>query len=246
MISQYHRPDSIEQALQLLGRKTPKTVPLGGGTRISQYRGDPIEVVDIQNLRLEQFSADQDAYTLGAGVRLADMEGWHELPSVYRAALRKEGTLNLRQSATVGGTIVGASGTSLFACALLAADASLVWLPGETVVGYGDWLALKNGGLLLKEVRVPALVEVRQEFVARSPQDVAFLSVTLARWKSGRVRVILGGTMAKPLVIADGTGVEGVEEGLRSISRQIADHWAGADFRADTAVTLFRRILADG
>ena len=246
MISQYHRPETIDQALQLLARKTPKTIPLGGGTRISQYRGEPIEVVDIQNLRLEQLVADGDTFTIGAGVRLADLEGWHELPAVYRNALRKEGTINLRQSATVGGAVVGADGTSVFACALLAADASLTWLPGETAVSYGDWLSLKNGGLLINEIRVPALVDVRQESVSRSPMDVAFLSISLARWKSGRVRVVLGGTMTAPMIIADGSGTEGIEEGLRSASRQFADHWAGADFRAETAVTLLRRMLADG
>ncbi len=244
MITQYHRPDTKELALSLLSRKQPKTVVLAGGTRLSQYRGEPIEVVDIQALHLDSFSSSQDGFTIGAGARLADIESWHGLPEAYRLALRREGTINLRQTATAGGTLLSASGTSLFACAALAADALLIWEPGAASVSYGDWLAMGNSGLLLSEIRLPASVEIRVESVERSPLDVPFLSVSVARWKSGRLRVVMGSSSAKPMLIADGNGTEGVEEGLRSASRQFADHWASPDYRADSVVALFRRILS--
>lgn len=35
MILEYHRPKTIDEALALLERDNPRTVPLGGGTTLS-------------------------------------------------------------------------------------------------------------------------------------------------------------------------------------------------------------------
>ena len=56
MITIYHRPKSIEEALQLLGRTAPRTVPLGGGTLLSHPHSEAVEVVDLQALGLGRFS----------------------------------------------------------------------------------------------------------------------------------------------------------------------------------------------
>ena len=39
MITEYHRPSTLESAIELLGRKTPETVPLAGGTLLNQKIG---------------------------------------------------------------------------------------------------------------------------------------------------------------------------------------------------------------
>ena len=36
MIIEYHRPETIDEALDLLARSQPATVPLGGGTVLNQ------------------------------------------------------------------------------------------------------------------------------------------------------------------------------------------------------------------
>ncbi len=40
MIIEYHRPETLEQALALLSRKNPPTLPLGGGSYLSRHTSD--------------------------------------------------------------------------------------------------------------------------------------------------------------------------------------------------------------
>jgi CO/xanthine dehydrogenase FAD-binding subunit len=50
MITAYHRPQTLDEALTLLSR--PDARPLGGGTILSRPGPDPIQVVDLQSLGL--------------------------------------------------------------------------------------------------------------------------------------------------------------------------------------------------
>ena len=51
MITTYHRPQTLEEALTLLTQ--PNTVPLGGGTLLSQPTTDSVQAVDLQSLSLD-------------------------------------------------------------------------------------------------------------------------------------------------------------------------------------------------
>ena len=51
MITTYHRPQTLDEALTLLTQ--PNTFPLGGGTLLSQPTTDPVSVVDLQRLGLD-------------------------------------------------------------------------------------------------------------------------------------------------------------------------------------------------
>ena len=46
MITAYHRPKTLDEALTLLAQ--PNMVPLGGGTLLSHPSPDPVEAVDLQ------------------------------------------------------------------------------------------------------------------------------------------------------------------------------------------------------
>ena len=50
MITTYHRPQTLDEALTLLAQ--PNTLPLGGGTLLSHPTPDPVSVVDLQALGL--------------------------------------------------------------------------------------------------------------------------------------------------------------------------------------------------
>ena len=54
MIIDYSRPKSIKEAVDLLARKDPKSIPLAGGSVISKYKGDPVAVIDLQDLGLDK------------------------------------------------------------------------------------------------------------------------------------------------------------------------------------------------
>ncbi len=54
MITAYHRPKTLEEALTLLTQAD--TFPLGGGTLLSQGTVDSVQAVDLQLLGLDSLT----------------------------------------------------------------------------------------------------------------------------------------------------------------------------------------------
>ena len=72
-IIEYHRPDQIAQAVALLQRPAPHTVPLGGGTWLNQPGGEPVAVVDLQSLGLDRMQRQGQLLQMGAALRLQSL-----------------------------------------------------------------------------------------------------------------------------------------------------------------------------
>src|SRR5512146_3035546 len=152
MIIEYHRPEDVPAALALLAREAPRTLPLGGGTVLSQALNRDATreyaVVDLQRLGLNKIEKEGQLLYIGATVTLQqafESEAW---PAGIREALQEsllhEVSLNLRQTATVAGLLASCDGRSPFATALLALDARLVWAPGDEMEALGDYLPLRE------------------------------------------------------------------------------------------------------
>src|SRR5512143_1856189 len=110
MITAYHRPDSIEAALALISRDTPRTVPLGGGTLLSRGSPDPLEVVDLQALGLAYVRISGNDAEIGATTTLQHLLEAPECPGALKTAIRLEAPLNIRNAATVAGALATCDG----------------------------------------------------------------------------------------------------------------------------------------
>src|SRR5689334_24550843 len=106
MITAYHRPQTLDEALKLLSR--PNTQPLGGGTLLSQARPDPVEVVDLQALGLNAIYKKGGDLTVGATSTLQSLLEAKDCPEALKTAIKLEAPLNLRNAASVAGTLVAA------------------------------------------------------------------------------------------------------------------------------------------
>ena len=71
MITTYHRPQTLDEALKLLTQ--PNTFPLGGGTLLSQPTTDPIQVVDLQSLGLDSLTKKGNDLEIGATCTLQSL-----------------------------------------------------------------------------------------------------------------------------------------------------------------------------
>jgi len=131
MIIEYHRPDTIEEALELLQRKEPITVPMGGGSALNAPSDDEVAVVDLQSLGLDMVKRKGKTLMVGATVTLETLLASPALPEALSKTIRHEATTNLRQVGTIAGTLVAADGRSAFTTTLLALDPQLTWLPGD-------------------------------------------------------------------------------------------------------------------
>ncbi|NWG34576.1 MAG: FAD binding domain-containing protein [Chloroflexi bacterium] len=255
MITTYHRPQTLEEALTLLSR--PNTVPLGGGTLLSHPSPDPISVVDLQALGLNAIKKQGNNLELGATVTLQQLLESEYCPPALKTAIKLEAPLNLRNSATVAGTLAACNGRSTFACALLAFDAKLtveggrLTVDGEggtsngqrsTVYGLGDFLPLRPRGLIT-QITIPLNAQSAFEYVARTPSDKPIVCAALTQWNSGRARLAVGGWGKSPTLAMDGTEAEGLEPAARNACHEATDEGGSAEYRMDVAATLAKRCL---
>jgi CO/xanthine dehydrogenase FAD-binding subunit len=99
-------------------------------------------------------------------------------------------------------------------------------------------------GRLITQVTIPLNASLAYEYVARTPADRPIVCVAVARWPSGRTRVVLGGYGQLPLLAMDGPEATGAETAVEDAFSQASDAWASSAYRQATALTLIRRILA--
>ncbi|MEW5871169.1 MAG: FAD binding domain-containing protein [Chloroflexota bacterium] len=249
MIIEYHRPATLEEALSLLARPEPLTLPLAGGTVLNQPGSASVAAVDLQALGLDQIQARGNSLELGATLTLQGLveaaQVQQSLPALVRAS-QHEASYNLRQVASLAGTLVAAGGRSPFATAMLALDAVLNIQPGDEQAGLGDWLPLREPrqpGRLITSLVIPLHARLAYEYVARTPADRPIVCAALAVWPSGRVRLALGGYGRTPRLAFDGTEAQGVEIAASSAYSQAGDEWASAAYRQEVAGVLAKRCL---
>ncbi len=243
MITEYHRPQTLEEALQLLAH--PSTLPLGGGTKINSpaFKGQDFAVIDLQALDLKGIFVSGYTLEIGATVTLQQLLENENTPEALKQAIRQEASLNIRNAATIAGVLVSADGRSPFATAMLALDAKVTVISEQSsVISLAEYWALRPQGLITL-VSIPLNAKFAYEQVARAPKDVPIVCATLAQWNSGRTRLALGGYGASPLLAMDGTEADGLESAAQNAFHEANDQWASAEYRMDVAATLAKRCL---
>ena len=262
MITAYHRPQTLDEALTLLSQ--PNRTPLGGGTLLSHSQTDSVEAVDLQSLGLDTIKKQGNNLEIGATVTLQQLLVSEHCPDVWKSALKLEAPLNIRNAATVAGTLVACDGRSTFATVMFALDAKLevksidkfelVEMEMESrppkqevaIVGLGEFLPLRLDqirGKLITSISAPLNVKFAFDYVSRTPADKPIVCAALAQWNSGRTRLVLGGYGKSPLLAMDGTEAEGIEAAAGNAFHEATDEWASAEYRMDVAATLAKRCL---
>ena len=246
MITTYHRPTTLEEALTLLAK--PDTRPLGGGAVLNLPSADSFAVVDLQALGLDKIHKVGGKLEIGATTTLSLLLESPHISSALAATLRLEAPLNLRNMGTVAGALVSCDGRSPFAVVMLALDAKLtVGGDQSSVVGLGDLLLLRTESLrgkLITKIEIPLNAKLAFETVARTPADKPIVCAALAQWPSGRTRLALGGWGRSPLLAMDGNGSDDMEAAAKNAFHEAGDEWASAEYRREIAAVLAKRCLA--
>jgi probable selenate reductase FAD-binding subunit len=248
MIVEYHRPDTLQQAVELLRRPDQPAYPLAGGTWLNRASAQAYAVVDLQNLGLNYITRRANRLEIGATTTLQALIDQPNdcLPAALVEAACLETTHNLRQVASLAGTLVTAGGRSPLVTALLALDAMLTFNPGEKSLGLGDWLPLRPSrelSELITHLTIPCNARLAYAAVARTPADQPIVCAALARWSSGRTRLALGGFGSAPSLAFDGPEPGGIAIAARNAYALAGDAWASADYRSAMAEILAQRCL---
>ena len=251
MITQYYRPQTLEEALQLLSQAD--TRPLGGGTVLTQRSEETFSVVDLQALGLDKIHKSGDRLEIGATVTLQTLLESSSIAEALKAALLLETPLNLRTMGTVAGSLVTCDGRSPFAVVMLALDAKMTFAPGNKQITLGNYLPMRVGadgvhpippiraGKLITKIEIPLNVKLAFETVARTPADKPIVCAALSQWPSGRTRLALGGVGASPALALDGNAPNDLEAAARNAFAEAGDAWASKEYRQEMAAVLAKR-----
>ena len=244
MIVEYLRPESLDEAIKLLQRKEPKTLPLGGGSVLSHDHGTPIAVVDLQKLGLGYVKQGKGSYSIGATATLTQIEESIPNPALQNV-IRLQAGKNKRNTGTLAGLINAADGRSPLLALLLAMDLQMVWQPGNITISLKEWLTQRDEwdqAVLITEMVMPD-VEIAFDYVARSPKDLPIISVSVAKLLSGKMNIVFGGFGTEPILVSYTGKLDDLERSVDLALVASEDQWATAEYRREAGKKIAVRLV---
>lgn len=255
---EYHRPESLDQALALMAEHGDEAKPLAGGQSLvpllAMRLSNPAHLVDLQGVEeLRKVALEDGRLRIGAMVRQRDLERDQRTPALVAAALPHIGHFQIRNRGTVGGSLAHMDPAAEWPALALALDALLV---AESIRGRraipatefckGPLMTALAPDELLTEVVLPA---PRGGFgfaeVARTSGAFALAG---AACQGGAVAVF--GTGSRPQRLA---GVERllskavdpseIEEAAAAEIEAVSDIHAPAAYRRRAGAALVRRVV---
>lgn len=201
----YHRPATVDEALELLAR--PRAIPLGGGTKVNATPTAPVEVVDLQSLGLQGVERTEHGVAIGAMTRLQDVADSDLVPRAVRDAARRESPSTIRAAATLGGCVATADAASELLAALLVHDATVAIGRRDGRHTFALAAVLADIGLLrgaiITAVTVRAGGVSAWARTARTGADRAIVAAVARRADDGRVVVAVTGVAHSPILVPD-------------------------------------------
>ena len=253
----YHRPKTIEETLALMDKGG---VPLAGGTSLTPKRREVSAVIDLQNLKLDELKVGKTEIHIGATTKLQALIMAQEgLPQALVQACRQEAALNIRNAATIGGTVMTGDGRSPVLTALLALKASIMIEPGnhlETLHSLLDDRTEKRKPRLIVGLNIVRPKRMEYAQVARAPTDRPLVCLAVADHLTSKgermVSAALGGCGKRPILLtklekalAEGANLEEAAALAQEAYADAGDDVASAAYRAEIAGVLARRLLAE-
>lgn len=257
----YLRPDTVDEALALLGEYGDDARILAGGqSLIPMLNLRLIEarvLIDISRIGALGAIADRGAeIEIGAAVTQNALMAWPQLQQklpLVAAALPFVGHFQTRNRGTVCGSIAHADPSSELPLVLAVLGGAVVLRSqqrGERVVAAGafqkDMLTTARGAdELIAAVRFPAVEGKATAFaeVARRHGDFAMIAVAAIADGRGAVRLGVGGMAGRPLVRAiDGDAAAAVSEWAEQLEGYDDLH-ASAAMRRDMFGKLAPRVI---
>ncbi len=239
-LTAYYRPNTIQEAVQLLNRSGVETAVLGGGTSlVAELPNGVTEVVDLQTIGLTPVHLAGEHLTIGAMVNLQTLVETEQLPALLRETAHREGPNTFRHAATVGGVVAGADPESELLAALLVfeADVHLQTEAGAGQLPLATFLQNKAESLtgsVITAVSLNTNGRTASDRVGRTPADKPIVAAVARQNENGRILLALCGMAATP-ILADPAHLP---------THPPADFRGSTAYRREIAAVLTRRVLA--
>jgi len=237
MITQYHRPLTLDEAIALTSR--PDAVIVAGGTSVNANpTSGPVTAVDLQALELSGIDTDGESTRIGATTLLQDLVDSVLVPAVLRDLTRREAPNTIRNAATVGGTIGTSDPESELLAGLLAFDAVVTLARAGSTTEHALDEILDNpvllNGAIMTSVSIPSNGLAAADRTGRTPMDRPIVMAVAHRSHDGSVRLAMTGVAAHPVV---------VDPGQIGALEPPSDFRGSTDYRKKLAEVLADRVL---
>ncbi len=239
MISNYHRPAQLDEALALLNRGDASSMVIAGGTVLAAAElPEATEVIDLQTAVGAAIDRRGDRVVYEAMARLQDVADHDATPPLLVELARREGPNTLRNASTIGGSVAEANSESELLAGLLVHEAIVTIErpdgPKESSIEdvLGDPKSPVGG--IVTQISAAIAGETASARTGRTPADTSIVAAT-GRVVSDGIRVALTGVATTPILVNP--------DDLSELDPP-ADFRGTSEYRKDLAVTLARRVLA--
>ncbi|HET7376048.1 MAG TPA: FAD binding domain-containing protein [Anaerolineae bacterium] len=254
-LTEYHKPTSIEAALELLRRPQIHSVLIAGGTSVVAAADHAVQaVIDLSNLNLAYIKSTEQGVKIGATTTLQQILNDRIIcdyaDGVLSKAILDTATLNTRNAASIAGSIVASKGNSPLFTVLLAIDTHLS-IRGERTqhVALSEWAG--DDKTLIVEIVLPLVAQgchFAYEKVARTPTDLPIVCVavcaTASRESISGTRIAIGGVGDRPMVLTQPVNsIEQAVELARESIEPSTDYFASGEYRREMIGVLVKRTL---
>ncbi|MBM6829432.1 FAD binding domain-containing protein [Anaerotignum lactatifermentans] len=249
-IRTYVKVSSLEEAYEL-NQKKMNTI-LGGGLWLRLGKKNIQTAIDLSGLGLDQITEDETAFFISAMVSLRQLE-IHPGIDTYTGGAVKESLrhivgVQMRNCATVGGSIYGRFGFSDPLCCLLGLDCEVeLYQAGR--IPLAEFVKMKKDNDILVQV-ILKKTDRKAVYLSQrnSATDFPVVSCALSKGAAGNYAVI-GARPCMPVIVEDREGLlERGEEGWKTFAEKVQQEVAFADntrasgaYRRHVAGVLVRR-----
>ena len=255
--SNYVRVESAEEALQLLQKNKNNRIVAGGiWMRMASRR--VVTAIDLSGCGLDAIEETDDEFAIGAMVTLRQLErheGFNTLTgNVFNHAVRDIVGVQLRNSATVGGSIYGRFGFSDVLCALLPLD-TYVELTGAGRVSLADFRDMGYVRDVIERIVVKKHdYRARYRCVRKHATDFPTLNVTAAYWNAEWHMAVGSRPLPAELLAGADCGLASAvptENELRALVERVrtlsygSNLWGSADYRRQVSGALAVRAVCE-
>ncbi|WP_017416127.1 FAD binding domain-containing protein [Clostridium tunisiense] len=194
-INSYLRPQSLNEAYDELITDKNNLI-LGGGAYLKLGNRNVNKLIDLCDLNLNYIKEQEDSIEIGAMTTLRELEVSEVLKNYFAGilcdAVSRIMGVQLRNVATIGGTIGGRYGFSDFITALLALDTKVI-LFNKGEMNLEDFLALKE---VPKDIITKIVINKTDSKAAfkdlrNTSTDFSILNVAVSR-TANKFKIVIG------------------------------------------------------
>ena len=236
MIKNFHRPQTVDEAVRLKETLGKRAVFLAGGTEVnsSSFAFPGEHVISLAELGLGGIRVTEAELVVGSFCTIAELTAEAGVPQCVQAAGLNMVNRNIRNVATIGGHLASSKSSGDLVPVLVALKAVLdTASPGDTcAVPVLEYLELESKPLVTR-VRIPRTNAQRQVAVgkySRTANDISILTVAVALTRDGdciRDPIVAAGGVARHVVRLE--GVEGKLSGRDLPVREEVESWVAAE-----------------